>query len=738
MTSSRGASTTTKFSLLAPTTVKEDEKRREQDQEEQELLLLQGLSSSPDPHKQSQELKVIPIATRHPICAKFCTQIELENLRTQAETRKRNQSKAFIFDVNHIWLTNLDHFNARMLNRKRKLQRQQIRQSEAVGDDEWDPRSDEDDEDDDQFERNALADRRDESAIRQGYSQIQSVSTTRALQNAIFPEFDPSQSSFSIRRQTSLVSSALKDDKTQQQQQHQRRRDRKRAAPTFYPLSLLACGRWQRDAQPNLLETVPGAAIMGKARVLWWQYPHEEKDEHGKPIEFTKPVAMYVRDTTLSSSNAILVSLVVALDAPVLSQFWFAWHIGSKMPPAPIPAADPALSHVPCRVSPCIWSLANTKLQSRIDSLMPCTIVLLNDVAWAEDRVRGLDDPYGHRRGWPEMNPDSFRQWWFVANSLEPNSDVDPQECSVQIAQPNATGVCGRFCWHSVDVVDRLLCRRRLERDYMYIAQNRRPNGSDDSMYFIVSMAHEAMLNVRAAKLSARLAMIDERQRKKEYEAKLIEIEQKLEVGRLMLEAKRLEQKRVEQELAAVKKQHESGAAHSRRDTAILQEWEARMQCSIVEDEQGDWQLREITADDSQVVFYHSLNQHLPPIHRFSWDRPEAWQDRSVSEKDDERENDEAMAQITKVLLEDEEFLHILKQKLGLMVLESAANEQATRNAHLGKSKRNSANNNGSNEYDDGQEEADQLDWNDQMTMLTEESDHASAKQETWRSFCFP
>uniref|UniRef100_K3WNJ9 Uncharacterized protein n=1 Tax=Globisporangium ultimum (strain ATCC 200006 / CBS 805.95 / DAOM BR144) TaxID=431595 RepID=K3WNJ9_GLOUD len=741
--------------------LKEDEKRREQEQEEQELLLLQGLSSSPDLRKQPQELKVIPIITRHPICAKFFTQTELENLRTQAETRKRNQSKAFIFDVNHIWLTNLDHFNTRMLKQKRSLQRQQIRQSEAVGDDEWDPHSDADGEDE-SFEHNALADRRDEAAIQQGYSQIQSISTTRALQNAIFPEFDPSQSSFSIHRQSSLVSSALNDGKTQQQ--HPRRRDRKRAALTFHPLSLLVCGRWQQDAQPNLLETVPGVAIMGSAHILWWQYPHDEKDEHGKPIEFTKPVTMYARDTTLSSSNAILVSLVVALDAPVLSQFWFAWHIGSKMPPAPIPAADPGLSHVPCRVSPCIWSLVNTKLQSRIDSLMPCTIVLLNDVAWAEDHVRDLDDPYGHRRVWSEMNPDSFRQWWLVANSLEPNFDVDPQECSVQIAQPNATGVCGRFCWHSVDAVDQSLCRRWLERDYVYIVQNRRPNGSNDSMYFIVSMAHEAMLDVRAAKLSAYLAMIDERRRKKEYEAKLIEIEQKLEVGRLVLEAKRLEQKRIEQELeaaVAVKKQHESGAAHSRRDTGVLQEWEARMKCSIVKEEQGDWQLREITADDSQVVFYHSLNQHLPPIRRFSWDRPEAWQDRLVSEKDDEfggdgddggnvtsrsdtssissssssfsnahdgsldakqRENDETMAQITKALLEDEEFLHTLKEKLGFTALESTVNEQATRNVHMSKSKRNSANHNG-----DDEEEADQLDWNDQMMMLTEESDHAKA-----------
>lgn len=765
--------------------LKEQEKREEEVQ--QDALTSQSLGSF-DPHQQKQQqlsLKVIPIVTRHPVYHKFFTQIELENLKTQAETRRRNQSRAFIFDVNHIWLTNLDHFNDHLLMRQRKQQQRQLRKAEGGDDGNEDATATSDD--DDVCEANSLSDRRDETAISQGFSQIQSISSSRALQNAHFPEFDPSQSSFAVtnRRQASIASNLSSGANSAQEQtgRTSSSRNKKRTKPKVYPLSLLVCGKWQPppsrgDATPDPLDLVPGLTLAGSKRVLWWRYPHEEIERDGT-VELTKVVAMYARDAKLSSSNAILVSVVLALDAPMLSQLWFAWHMGSRAPPPP-PVLDPDLL-IPCRrVSPCIWSLMHTPLQSRLDSLLPCTMVLLNDVAQSDDHTLSLDEPFGHCRFWPMANKDAFRQWWLVENSLAPDFDVTPRECSVQIAQPNATGVCGRFCWHSTDTVNHWICRRRVEKDYVYIVHNDTPSGSNDPMYFAVSMAHEVMLHVHAAKLAAYLAMLDERRRKRDYEAKLLEIEQKLEVGRLVLEAKRQEQKRIEQELeaAAVLKRAKSASARaktkklmpnadadsgslSEAETAsVLQEWDARLQQSVVVDEQGDWQQREIKADDALVVFYHSLNQHLPLIHRFTWERPDTWQERSSdaaddksednkkfltsrsdnsadSEEDDEdeggagggldserQENDEAMTRITRVLLEDEQFLTILKEKLGLGALEASLSEQALANKLQKKNRWRSSAHGNDDEQDD---EALQVDWDDQMTMLTEESDVARA-----------
>lgn len=682
-----------------------------------------------------QALAVIPVVTRHPIVAKCAAQLELENLRTLAATRRRNQSKAFVFDVNHLWLTNLDHFSARALRTTRR--QQQRARADAQG---HDPVIGDED-DDDPLESQALSDRRDEAAIAQGYSQIQSISTARALQHAIFPEY--------VGAASSRGASATSPAGTSPQRRANRR---KRPKPSIEPLSLFICGRWRLDAQPDPRDLVPGVAITGACRVLWWRYAHDEDDAD----ELTKVVAMFARDAVLSSSNAILVSVVLALDAPVLAPRWFAWHVGSRAPPPTLALVSSQaldVAHTPCRVSHCTTSLVRTPLQSRLDALLPSTIVLLNTAAEPSDHVLQLDEPYGHRRLWPEFTADAFRQWWRVRETLPPNYTVIPQGCSVLAAQPNAPGVCGRFCWHAPDAVREFLIRRRAERDYVYIVHNDRPCGSNTPMYVAVSMAHEAMVGVHAAKLSTYLELVAARQRQRDYEAKLVEIEHKLEVGRLVLEAKRQEQKRIEQELAAAAATRD---AHGTRDDAsALEEWDARLRASVVRDEQNDWQQREITTDGSQVLFYYALNAHLPPLARFSWTRPATWHDQSEAQDNSEEPDDnsgaltdrsdasstvsdgatedaltaqqqatnEAVAQLTRALLEDEQFLSILKDKLGLPALAAAMEDQSLASALQRKPKarrRSSA-----QSIDDAS--ALQLDWDDQFAALTEESECASA-----------
>ncbi|TMW66984.1 hypothetical protein Poli38472_012100 [Pythium oligandrum] len=679
----------------------------------------------------SSDVPVIPIVVRHPIYAKFFTQIELENLKTQAATRRRNQTKIFIFDVNHLWLTNLDHFNTRLVKQERLVVRRQRRQEQDDGDSfavSALPMAEEEEEGAED-EPLALRDRRDENAIRSGYSQIQSIATARALQHALFPDAETQMATSTFKSQAGTPPLPASSSPP-------KRRKRPNEAIQKPPLTLLVCGAWS-PTDPILiksLERVPGVALVGKALyLLWWLPSLREPDQE------TQTVALFARSTTLSSTNAILVSLVLALEATLRAPLWFAWHPGSKIPPPQNYEAPGPLLTPPRRMSPCFTTLLSTKLETRLDTLLPGTIMLLNTIAESEDHVIDLPEPYGHRRFWTEFTADAFRQWWLVKQYAIPAPyDVTPQPCSVLMAQPNATGVGGRATWHSIDVIQyqQHLNRRRVEKDYVYLVLNTLTRGSNDPLYVIVSLNHEVMQDVRLARLSKYLEMIEERRRKQEYEAKLLEIEHKIELGRLQLEAKRQEQQRLSQLLdakAALANERLHGERSSMTD-AMLMEWEARLQSSTVEEEQVGWQRRMITQDESDVVFYYALNESLPRRLCFAWERPSDWveqeeqeelsartetsdleEDDTVMLQEKQQQAQDAVTQLAQALLADEQFLAVLKVKLGLDI-ELTESEQEKK-AH----RRRSTLNNGAGEDDSS--ENDRMDLQDHLLRVTQHED---------------
>ncbi|KAG7376179.1 hypothetical protein PHYPSEUDO_014138 [Phytophthora pseudosyringae] len=676
--------------------------------------------------KEQASLAVIPIVTRHPVCALFEALQALENLRTQAETRKRNLTKTFIFDVNHIWLTNLDHFNHRPTRHRISED-----SSERV-----DPES------------RSLSDRRDEQAIREGYSQIQSISSERALKRVVSIGGGPSFEG-KLPANSSLVHSVST----------RRRKVPSRRGTPFRPLSLVICGRWDPESRPNVLERVPGIALVGDNPVLWWRYePDHEVSEGGEPPpEYTKAVALFERNSKLSSANAIVVMLILALDAPILSPLWFAWHVGSKMPPPELDAAfystaeaETGFGRVMTLVSPCLDTLLSTRLESILDELLPGTITLLNDAAQEEDHwlqvVELPSAPVGHRRGWSEFaDRRAFRQWLLLAQgrTMAPRYDVVAQHCRVTTAHPNAPGVCGRYCWHEIDPVEEQLCQRRVEKDLLYVIQNQLTSGPNDPSYFSVAMSHEVMADVLGARLSTYVAMVAQRDARAAHEKKLYEIEQKLEAGRLALEAKRQEQKRLAQELEAAAAQAQArskGGTNSATEEAVELEWARRLVGSVVLEQQGLWERRELTEDASGVVFYRSLNEGLRVARRFLWEPPEEWE-KAEDNGDDEasmtsrsasstaskasaasasvsavttkqRANTEAQAELVRSLLEDEQFLQQMKSKLGL-----ASRSRPTSRATVRTGRRSLL------FEDDEEDESDarQVDWNDDMAALMDD-----------------
>ncbi|KAL3656439.1 hypothetical protein V7S43_018664 [Phytophthora oleae] len=676
--------------------------------------------------KEQASLAVIPIVTRHPICALFEALQNLENLRIQAETRKRNLTKTFIFDVNHIWLTNLDHFNHRR-TRHRILDQAPGDDSELV-----DP------------EGRSLSGRRDEKAIREGYSQIQSISTERALKQVV-----SIGGGASYQGKLSATSSLAHSPSIR------RRKAPSRGSAGFRPLSLLICGRWDPGIYPNVLQRVPGVTLVGKNPVLWWRYEPDDGilEEGEPPPEYTKAVALFERNNKLSSSNSILVMLVLALDAPVLSPLWLAWHVGSKMPPPELEAAlytlaeaETGFGRVMALVSPCLGTLLSTRVESILDDLLPGTITLLNDAAEEEDHwlqvVELPSAPVGHRRGWSEFTDrHHFRQWLLLTETrtITPHYDVVAQYCSVTTAHPNAPGVCGRYCWHEIDPIETQLCRRRVEKDLLYVIQNHLTSGPNDPTYFSAAMSHETMVGVLGARLSSYLALVAEREARAAYEKKLYEIEQKLEAGRLALEAKRQEQKRLEQELQVTAAQAEArskGGINSATEGAVEHEWTQRLAGSIVLEQQGWWEMRELTVDDSGVVFYHSLNEGLPVARRFLWEPPEEWV--NTEDKDDDevlrpsmthrsafsaasrsstltakqRANTETQAELTRSLLEDEQFLRQLKAKLGLSSRSRPASRATIRTGRCSLI---------FNDEEEDENDARQIDLNDEMAALLDE-----------------
>lgn len=114
---------------------------------------------------------VVPVVTveRHPFYSLFHKRLEEENRLSSSRTKSRLLMKRFVFDVQELWLTNIQHLREHM--------------HDSLFDTE--DKSGSSDENRANFNRgNGLKDRRDVKAIESMDSQIQSVSQKRVFANA--------------------------------------------------------------------------------------------------------------------------------------------------------------------------------------------------------------------------------------------------------------------------------------------------------------------------------------------------------------------------------------------------------------------------------------------------------------------------------------------------------------------------------------------------------------------------
>ncbi|RHY34569.1 hypothetical protein DYB32_000838 [Aphanomyces invadans] len=429
----------------------------------------------------AQSSPVVPILERHPIYDKYFHTIDNDNKYVKNASRAKNQTKRFVLDVNRVWLTNLDHFNHMAKDTwTEDLQHPGLRK------------------------KNCLRGRHDLSLIRQGYSQVQSVSMACALQYARRSEPDIESAAASSSPPDGTPPSPPQSVKIKSP------KDGIEAEGT--PLSILACGRMDYRGQ------VPGTVVLATFPGLWWCI---------SPESFTRPIAMYLRNPKLSSTNMILVHVLLALDSPVLAPTWFAWIPGTVCAPLETEIAT-MFHHIPL-VCGLVESLPT--VVSRLDNYLPSTISVAN----------GCDEALPDAS---ELNDLNFRQWirW---TTVRPNFDLDAQAYGIVQGYSNQTGLNGRFSWHSDEVVDsHTLIRPRLEADYAVLARNRVVRGGNDPNMYTMNMRHESIDKITTSGLRAFLAAQEKVREDERLKHQLLEIETKLQAGRLALDAKRAEKRR--------------------------------------------------------------------------------------------------------------------------------------------------------------------------------------------------
>ncbi|OQR97515.1 hypothetical protein THRCLA_06919 [Thraustotheca clavata] len=559
--------------------------------------------------QEASESLVIPILERHPLYVKYFYTLDHDNQYVQTLSRAKNKTKQFLLNVHTVWLTNLDHFN----------EVYHLNSNISKG----------------------LKNRLDINTIHNGFSQIQSVSAACALQHtadiANSPLFANNSMISATTQEQTMVASVKKifspspvDDNG------------------FVSLSLLACGRME------FLGKVPGTVPLTQHIGLWWCN-----------LQTTRPAAMYLRDAKLSSSDTILVRLTLALDSAVLAPRWFAWIPGSVA--AAVEREIFMLFYIPRLV---VQLITMPYLESPLDYYLPSPVEIVN--GWAEQFPRQ-----------PEFNNINFRQWLRYA-TIEPNFNLDAKAYGLKGGYLNQTGLSGRFSWHSDDAVfaDNLI-RPRLEKDFVVLGVNLRACGSNDPNMYTLQMNHEAIDSIKTSGLHVFMAAKQRQLEEERLRQQMLEIETKLQAGRLVLDAKRAEKRRLESEaLVQKERRHKQLDGKAAVEEATIQEWHDRVVDSIVLKEWNGWEERRHKA--TNTIFYHHVNPELENGN--SWTPPLGWpldDEQPIEYEPLSRPSTAASVQSTieeiksvedeldnmaKNLTENELFLDLLREKLGLSI----------------------------------------------------------------------
>ena len=386
----------------------------------------------------------------------------------------------------------------------------------------------------------------------------------------------------------------------------------------------------------------PGLVSVGK-KGLWWptntREGHfvENQDDDVEP-EVTRPTAIYLRDSTLSSSDGVLVNMALALESPLLSPLLMSWD--------PMNEAPPQTPHMECECKvPMFMNTPNTllhhPLESELDARMPPTIMTLTKAELPPDfaihAAHGTREKHRRRASMFIVNH-GFRCKVLV-DLLMPDEIIPPYVFGVtkKGAKQNRTGVNGRNMWHSEQRCVEQLCRIRGPIDYHPISRNEftEKHGGLSNMpnVFIMKMfgykLNELGRGGEAEFEKKYTQVLEDREAKTKQEA----LDAKIEKGQLMMEKNKAEQELMIRQEGL--KQFEKLNKHGGKvgEGLSSRAWEKRVKRSVVIGFQSvgsqGWEQR--LDPKYNQTFYHNTDPYCTPQLANQWDPPEDWDE----EKDD-------------------------------------------------------------------------------------------------------
>ena len=351
-----------------------------------------------------------------------------------------------------------------------------------------------------------------------------------------------------------------------------------------------------------LLRQVPGACPVGSMG-LWFHYPHHR--------ERTQACANFFRNAQISSTDTVLVNLTLALDTVILNLPALAWDPANENPPKTI--HDPIDGIIP-QVTAHPTTLLNKPVRSVLETRTTPVIRVFNtapaetfDYPFLEPIInRTKFCPAGLTRHYPFRNENGFRNK-IVENliSVDPVLPTTVFGVTRMGATPNASAMHTRSVWHAITTVTESINRMRGSKDYHYVLANDLSHGPNDPACFTLrfvgygdreTFSAEVISSAFALMEQQYIDIQDERARFKRENA----LDDKIEASEIALRTKK---KEFEMKL---RKQTQLAIEKRMRKTAKTEAgWRQKMQGSIVQSIQGQWEQR--LDQRTGTCFFHRI-----------------------------------------------------------------------------------------------------------------------------------
>lgn len=340
---------------------------------------------------------------------------------------------------------------------------------------------------------------------------------------------------------------------------------------------------------------VPGTCEHGR-KGLWFKY-----DKEGE--EFTQACALYFRDPRISTSNAVLINIVLALDTPVIFTAQVAWEELQIHPPKC--QAEEVIHVIPSIATKPMAMYFNSPMKTSLDERVSFPAMIFSSIAEEGRDHQPLDlgsKPPGFCRYWAERNEYGFRRKITITlHGVDPVLPTIVFGITKNGAQPNTTSVCPRNIWHGTLAVTEHINRPRTSKDYHYIIATTNNCGANDSASFSVNLKGSEFVGLTRTDLASYETNYSEIQERRFVFNRQIALDAKVELIEVLMKTreKGLKVKLAKELQMALEKK-------LRKSNKSEKGWRRRMYMSTLLEVQASWERRR--DDRSGAIFFRRIN----------------------------------------------------------------------------------------------------------------------------------